>query len=481
MTPHGRHRDDGVRPRGVPAALPARLTAHRRGSTTNTWSCPMRRRPPSSTRSTRSWRPPGPRVQHLTLPHRTNNWGVGPAEVGLRAAVGRYVCFLSDDNAYLPDHFEPLVAALDADPGLAFVYSSCLYAGRTILRDAPPTGARIDLGQPLFRRSALRDQSARSPRLPRICLGLAPDRTAARRGRALGARRRSVVRLPARTISGADGDAAVISFIVPTIGRPSLARTLASIELHAGDEILVIGPAAADDPRATFLPCAPAGDWGSTERMIGMAAATQPYLAFMDDDDVYAPGARFAMARAIARTPNRPVLFRLQYPDGRQLWDDAALRVGNVSTQMILIPNDPKRLGTWRTNRRESDFDFLAVVPLGTRRVRLAARRDSVTAPTRPADEPSRAQRSAAGLADAAVVVSPRRAAARARGKGQAARHRGTRHLARRLRDCARARRPQAGAASSTASTRGWPAPAIRPSARPPATWSRAASRRRSA
>jgi GT2 family glycosyltransferase len=100
----------------------------------------------------------GPRVRHLTLPTRTNNWGIGPAEVGLRAAVGDYICFLSDDNAYLPDHFGPLVAALEADPGLAFVYSSCLYAGRKELRYAPPEGARIDLGQPLFRRSVLRDQ-----------------------------------------------------------------------------------------------------------------------------------------------------------------------------------------------------------------------------------------------------------------------------------------------------------------------------------
>lgn len=100
----------------------------------------------------------GPRVRHIALKHRTNNWGIGPAEAGLRASVGEYVCFLSDDNAYLPDHFGPLVAALDADPGLAFVYSSCLYMGRKVLRYAPPRGAGIDLGQPLFRRSVLREQ-----------------------------------------------------------------------------------------------------------------------------------------------------------------------------------------------------------------------------------------------------------------------------------------------------------------------------------
>lgn len=97
-------------------------------------------------------------VRHLDLPTRTNDWGYSPASAGLRASSGEYVCFLSDDNAYLPDHFTPLVAALDADPVLAFVYSACLYAGRKELRYAPPAGARIDLGQPLFRRSVLREQ-----------------------------------------------------------------------------------------------------------------------------------------------------------------------------------------------------------------------------------------------------------------------------------------------------------------------------------
>lgn len=98
-----------------------------------------------------------PRVRHLTSPTRANDWGHTPACAGLRAAVGEYVCFLSDDNAYLPDHFGPLVAALDDDPELGFVYSSCLYAGRKELRYCPPVGAGIDLGQPLFRRSVLRD------------------------------------------------------------------------------------------------------------------------------------------------------------------------------------------------------------------------------------------------------------------------------------------------------------------------------------
>lgn len=94
-------------------------------------------------------------ARYFDLPERCNDWGISPANAGLRAAHGEYVCFLSDDNAYLPDHFEPLVSALDADPGLGFAYSSCLYAGARVLSLAPPMGAGIDLGQPLFRRSVL--------------------------------------------------------------------------------------------------------------------------------------------------------------------------------------------------------------------------------------------------------------------------------------------------------------------------------------
>jgi glycosyltransferase involved in cell wall biosynthesis len=96
-------------------------------------------------------------ASYINLPERHNDWGHTPASVGMRASVGDYVCFLSDDNAYLPNHFAPLVAALDEDPDLGFVYSSCLYAGRKELRYCPPVGAGIDLGQPLFRRAVIRE------------------------------------------------------------------------------------------------------------------------------------------------------------------------------------------------------------------------------------------------------------------------------------------------------------------------------------
>jgi hypothetical protein len=86
------------------------------------------------------------------LNERQDDWGIGPAAAGLQLARGKYVCFLSDDNGYTPDHFEPLVAALEQDPNLGFAYSSCLYDGRLKLQSSRPRFGAIDLGQPLFRK-----------------------------------------------------------------------------------------------------------------------------------------------------------------------------------------------------------------------------------------------------------------------------------------------------------------------------------------
>jgi hypothetical protein len=89
------------------------------------------------------------------LTERHNDWGIAPAAAGLAMSTGKYIAFLSDDNGYLPDHFEPLIAALERDSNLGFAYSSCLYAGRHVLRRPRPCAGGIDLGQPVLRRETL--------------------------------------------------------------------------------------------------------------------------------------------------------------------------------------------------------------------------------------------------------------------------------------------------------------------------------------
>ena len=96
--------------------------------------------------------PDGKTITLATLKRRQNDWGISPAAAGLAMAKGKYLCFLSDDNGYLPHHFDRLLSSLESDRSIGFAYSSCLYNGRRILNSPIPRASRIDLGQPLFRR-----------------------------------------------------------------------------------------------------------------------------------------------------------------------------------------------------------------------------------------------------------------------------------------------------------------------------------------
>ncbi|MGD0445977.1 MAG: glycosyltransferase [Edaphobacter sp.] len=91
-------------------------------------------------------------VMLASLARRENDWGITPAFLGLKLSQGEYVCFLSDDNGYLPHHFNRLLDELESNPLIGFSYSSCLYDNRRILAAPIPARKHIDLGQPLFRR-----------------------------------------------------------------------------------------------------------------------------------------------------------------------------------------------------------------------------------------------------------------------------------------------------------------------------------------
>ncbi len=146
----------------------------------------------------------------------------------------------------------------------------------------------------------------------------------------------------------------MITFMIPTIGRPSLKSTLRSIETRPGDEVLIVGGVMAGQRIENgvtwrYVPCPPGNDWGHSERNFATPLARGRYIAHIDDDDLYAPGTRRLMADAIEKTPGRPVLFRMQFPNGITLWHDKEIRCGNVGTPMFLIPNMPTRLGTWQS------------------------------------------------------------------------------------------------------------------------------------
>lgn len=138
-----------------------------------------------------------------------------------------------------------------------------------------------------------------------------------------------------------------LSIIVATKGRDTLARTLSSIapQLRPGDELIV--------------ECDDTGDVGATPRTAGMRKATGTHILFMDDDDVYTPGALETVRAALLADPARPHLFGMTSGAGWSLpHGGAEVRVGNVSTQMFVCPNDSPRLGVWGP-RRTGDHDFI--------------------------------------------------------------------------------------------------------------------------
>jgi hypothetical protein len=122
---------------------------------------------------------------------------------------------------------------------------------------------------------------------------------------------------------------------------------LASIEKWPGDEILVIQ----HDP--------PSGNWGNSERQDGTDKAKCDYLAYIDDDDVYVSGHRKIMDDTIRENPGYPILFKMQYPSGRILWEKKWVKNGNIGCPMILVPNRKDMLYIWEPTRSMADFFFV--------------------------------------------------------------------------------------------------------------------------
>jgi hypothetical protein len=136
-----------------------------------------------------------------------------------------------------------------------------------------------------------------------------------------------------------------LSIIVASSGRPTLSRTVESIttQMRPGDELLVD---VNDD-----------APWGHAARNRMMPRAAGDFLLFMDDDDVYCEGA-LDVIRSAARQPDRVHMFRMCYAAGGMLWQTETVECGNVSTQMVVVPNKPGQIGHWG-NRYEGDFDFI--------------------------------------------------------------------------------------------------------------------------
>jgi len=144
-------------------------------------------------------------------------------------------------------------------------------------------------------------------------------------------------------------DRVTFSVILPTRGRSTLRGTLASIteQLEPGDEAVVR--------------CSRDEDFGNKARQSMIERAKGTHLVFMDDDDQFATDALATMRRFAAENPGRIGIFRMRYLDGRVLWTEPVLRLRNVSSQMLCVPNVPGKLGRWESPEYEriADYEFV--------------------------------------------------------------------------------------------------------------------------
>jgi glycosyltransferase involved in cell wall biosynthesis len=151
------------------------------------------------------------------------------------------------------------------------------------------------------------------------------------------------------------------SMIIPTISRPTLARTLQSLvgqKWIEGDEVLLVGdgsqPVAGELWEQFRLPgrfvevAGPSNDWGHNPRNVIHKQAKGRFLLALDDDDELIAGAVNLVRSILADNPERPHLFRMSgAPNLGELWKVQDIREGNVGTPMFVPPNVAGKLGKY--------------------------------------------------------------------------------------------------------------------------------------
>lgn len=180
----------------------------------------------------------------------------------------------------------------------------------------------------------------------------------------------------------------LLTVVVMTIGRANLAATLASVreqapasdcellvigDIHAGAWVQALGPV----PRlcaqyqARYLPFdGGVNHYGCPQRTYGQAKARGAWIAYLQDDALWADGAWAAIQSSIASHPPSPRLFRVEtWQPSRvargleprwTIWREPTLAEGNVDGDALVVPNVQDQLAPWPTTHYASDFDAIA-------------------------------------------------------------------------------------------------------------------------
>ena len=165
-----------------------------------------------------------------------------------------------------------------------------------------------------------------------------------------------------------------ISFVIPTCGRESIRRTIASLrpQIVLGDEILVVQDPETDvvSLLGTFLKEMPVkiltdttpGDrkWGYKARTYGMNRATKPWIHIIGDDDVYLPDA-LPQLRPLLLEETTPIICRMKrrQNEAETIWKTEGISRGNQAGEMIVFPNIPEKFGRFDAKRYDGDQAFI--------------------------------------------------------------------------------------------------------------------------
>jgi len=172
-------------------------------------------------------------------------------------------------------------------------------------------------------------------------------------------------------------DEKLLTIIIPTRGRPSIQKTLASIWSDASAEdvdVLVvidshqgawkdidIRETAQDWDARVIEHDAGHHCWGHCQINAGIEHAEGAYLAFIDDDDEFVEGGVSTILDAIEfmGTPPVPIMVQFLAHWGEIIWPAPVVEFQRIGGHCLVAPNISEKLGQW-TCRYEGDYDFIA-------------------------------------------------------------------------------------------------------------------------
>jgi glycosyltransferase involved in cell wall biosynthesis len=115
---------------------------------------------------------------------------------------------------------------------------------------------------------------------------------------------------------------ALITFIIPTIGRPTLVRTLESIQQNTDDDwnaiVMFDGiepTLESEDPRIRIMSMEKIGKLNYAGRVRNQAIcfAETEWIGFVDDDDIIKPTYVSHLKKHISEDAHNVIIFRMQY------------------------------------------------------------------------------------------------------------------------------------------------------------------------